>query len=129
DVTVGAGGSQIALVLLPDPVFIGETYTIWGYLQYASNSSGIGSQWVDVYWSAGSTTYIGSSFTAADGYFEVIYQIPAGYEGAVTYWANFTSPLIELADTESFHIGTTVKRYDVDIKFTIIPIQSIFYKR
>ncbi|MHA1135134.1 MAG: transglutaminase domain-containing protein [Candidatus Thorarchaeota archaeon] len=115
DVTVGAGGSQIALVLLPDPVFIGETYTIWGYLQYASNSSGIGSQWVDVYWSAGSTTYIGSSFTAADGYFEVIYQIPAGYEGAVTYWANFTSPLIELADTESFHIGTTVKRYDVDI--------------
>ena len=114
-IDVGAGGSQILLNPLPDPVFIGETYTIWGYLQHVSNSSGIGSQWVDVYWSAGSTIFIGSSFTAPDGYFEVTYFIPEGYEDAVTYWANFSSPLPGLTDAESLHLGTTVKRYDVDI--------------
>ena len=114
-IDVGAGGTQILLNPLPDPVFIGETYTIWGYLQHVSNSSGIGSQWVDVYWSAGSTTLIGSSLTAPDGYFEVTYLIPAGYEGPVTYWANFTAPIPALTDAESSHLGTTVKRYDVDI--------------
>ncbi|MGY5858233.1 MAG: transglutaminase domain-containing protein [Candidatus Thorarchaeota archaeon] len=120
-IDVGAGGTQIALVLLPDPVFIGETYTIWGYLQHVSNSSGIGSQLVDVYWSAGSTTYIGSNITETDGYFEVTYTIPAGYEGPVTYWANFTSLILELTDTESLRLGTNVKRYDVDITITDDP--------
>jgi len=115
DITVGAGGTKIDLDTLPDTVFIGETYTISGYLRHVSNSSGIGSQWVDVYWSAGSVIYIGSSFTTANGSFAVTYQIPAGYEGAVTYWANFTSPLIEITDAESLHLGTTVKRYDVNI--------------
>jgi len=114
-IDVGAGGTQIILNPLPDPVFIGETYTIWGYLQHVSNSSGIGSQWVDVYWSAGSTILIGSSLTAPDGYFEVTYLIPAGYEGSVSYWANFTSPTPSLTDSESFHFGTLVKRYDVEI--------------
>ncbi|MCK5389892.1 MAG: hypothetical protein KAJ36_05350, partial [Candidatus Thorarchaeota archaeon] len=105
----------------PDPVFIGETVTIWGYLQHVSNSSGIGSQWVDVYWTAGSTTNIGSGFTNASGYFEVSYVIPAGYEGAVTYWANFTSPLPALTDTESLHLATSVKQYDVSITIADSP--------
>ncbi|TFG97103.1 DUF4129 domain-containing protein, partial [Candidatus Thorarchaeota archaeon] len=114
-IDVGAGGTQILLNPLPDPVFIGETYIIWGYLQYVENSSGIGSQWVDVYWDTGSITYIGSAITAPDGYFEVSYIIPAGYEGPVTYWANFTSPILELADTQSGDYYTTAKRYDVEI--------------
>ena len=116
DITVGTEGTQLLINQLPDPVFIGETYTIWGYLQHASNSSGIGSQWVDVYWSAGSIVYISSSLTAPDGYYSVTYEIPDGYEGLVTYWANFTSPLPALTDTESVpHPSTTVKTYDVDI--------------
>ncbi len=114
-IDVEAGGTQIILNPLPDPVFIGETYTIWGYLQHVSNSSGIGSQWVDVYWDNGTTILIGSGLTAPDGYFEVTYLIPAGYEGPVTYWANFTAPIPSLTDSESLHLGTNVKRYDVDI--------------
>jgi len=120
-IDVGAGGSQISLNPLPDPVFIGETYTISGYLTYVANGSGIGSQTVNVYWTAGSTINIGSNITAADGYFEVSYLIPAGYEGAVTYWANFTSGIAELTDSESAHLGTTVKKYDVDITITVSP--------
>ncbi len=120
-IDVGAGGTQILLYQLPDPVFIGETVTIWGYLQHVSNNSGIGSQWVDVYWTAGSTTNIGSSLTNSTGYFEVSYVIPAGYEGAVYYWANFTSGLPALTDTESVHLDTTVKQYDVSITIADSP--------
>ncbi|MGY5871576.1 MAG: transglutaminase domain-containing protein [Candidatus Thorarchaeota archaeon] len=120
-IDVGAGGSQLTINVLPNPVFIGNTVTIWGYLQHVSNNSGIGSQWVDVYWSAGSITYIGSSFTAADGYYEVSYVIPSGYEGAVTYWANFTSLLPQLTDCESGHPNTFAKRYDVDITIADSP--------
>lgn len=120
-IDVGAGGTQILINQLPNPVFIGNTVTIWGYLQHVSNSSGIGSQWVDVYWTAGSTTNIGSSLTNSTGYFEVSYVIPAGYEGAVTYWANFTSPLPALTDSESPHPSTSVKRYDVSITIADSP--------
>ncbi len=120
-IDVGAGGTQILLNQLPNPVFVEETVTIWGLLQHVSNSSGIGSQWVDVYWTAGSTTNIGSGFTNASGYFEVSYIIPAGDEGAVTYWANFTSLIPALTDTESLHLGTTVKRYDVSITIADSP--------
>lgn len=120
-IDVSAGGTKILLYQLPNPVFIGETVTIWGYLQHVSNSSGIDSQWVDVYWTAGSTTNIGSSLTNSTGYFEVSYVIPAGYEGAVIYWANFTSPIPALTDTESLHLGTTVKQYDVSITIADSP--------
>ncbi len=120
-IDVGAGGNYIDLNSLQDPVFIGNTITISGYLEHVSNSSGIGSQWVDVYWNAGSTIYLGSGLTNSTGYFEVNYVIPSGYEGAVTYWANFTSPILELTDTESPHLGTTVKQYDVSITITDSP--------
>ncbi|MFW9843792.1 MAG: transglutaminase family protein, partial [Candidatus Thorarchaeota archaeon] len=121
NITVSVGGSQILLNPLSDPVFIGETYTISGYLQHISNGSGIGSQTVQVYWNASSVINIGSDITAADGYFEVSYQIPIGYEGPVTYWANFSSPLPELADSESLHLGTFAKKYDVDITISVTP--------
>ncbi|TFG29392.1 DUF4129 domain-containing protein [Candidatus Thorarchaeota archaeon] len=120
-IDVGAGGSEIILNPLPDPIFIGETYTISGYLLHVSNGSGIGSQLVDVYWSTGSAILLGSNTTAVDGYFELSYLIPAGYEGAVTYWANFTSGIAELTDSESLHLGTTVKKYDVDITIAVAP--------
>jgi len=120
-INVGAGGSQISLNPLPDPIFIGETYTISGYLTHVANSSGIGSQTVNVYWNTTSPIIIGSPTTAADGYFEVSYLIPAGYEGAVTYWANFTSGIPALTDSESVHLGTTVKQYDVDITINVSP--------
>ena len=120
-INVGAGGTQILLYQLPDPVFIGETVTIWGLLQHVSNNSGIDSQLVDVYWTTGSTIFIGSSLTNTSGYFEVSYVIPAGYEGAVTYWANFTSPVPALTDTESLHLGTSVKQYDVSITIADSP--------
>ena len=106
---------------LPDPVFIWETYTISGYLTHVSNGSGIGFQTVDVYWNSDVLTHIGSNVTEADGYFEVSYFIPAGYEGAVTYWANFTSGSPELTNSESTHFGTEVKRYDVDISIVVSP--------
>jgi len=120
-IDVGAGGTQILLNQLPNPIFVGETVTIWGYLQHVSNSSGIGSQTIEVYWNAGSTTNIGSDVTEADGYFELSYVIPAGYEGSVTYWVNFTSLIPALTDTESLHLGTSVKRYDVSITIADSP--------
>ncbi|MHA1613425.1 MAG: hypothetical protein ACTSYJ_01160, partial [Candidatus Thorarchaeota archaeon] len=88
---------------------------------HVSNSSGIGSQTIEVYWNAGSTTNIGSDVTEADGYFELSYVIPAGYEGSVTYWVNFTSLIPALTDTESLHLGTSVKRYDVSITIADSP--------
>ncbi len=121
DIEVGSEGSQIIMNPLPDPIFIGDTYTISGYLQYAGNSSGIGSQTIQVYWDNGSLINIGSNITAADGYFEVSYLVPAGYIGPVTYWANFSSPIPELANSESTHLGTNVKQYDVDITIADSP--------
>ena len=118
---VSSGGSQIILNPLPNPMFIGQNVTISGYLQYAVNSSGIANQPIDIWWLTGSTIYLGQATTAADGYFQLFYVIPAGYVGSVTYWANYTSIITGLSDTESIHLTSLIKQYDPDISVYVTP--------
>ncbi|TFG30195.1 transglutaminase domain-containing protein, partial [Candidatus Thorarchaeota archaeon] len=120
-INVGSGGSQITLNALPNPLFIGQGITISGYLQYAANSSGIAGQWVDVWWQTDTIFFLGQAFTAGDGYFELDFIIPAGYEGSVSYWANYTSAISGLTDTESPHLSSTIKRYDPNISILATP--------
>lgn len=120
-VNVGAGGSQILLNPLPDPLFIGQDITFSGYLQYVANGTGISGQNVTIWWLTDSIYYLGQASTAADGYFEFDYTIPAGYEGPVTYWANYTSAISGLSNSESTHLSSTIKRYDPNISIFATP--------
>jgi hypothetical protein len=121
-IEVGAGGTKLWVNQLPDPLFIGQRITIWGYLTHVANGSGIGGRSVDIWWSTGALINLGPAITAADGYFEINYTIPAGYEGSVEYWANFTSTEPKLASSElSPHLFTHIKRYDVAISIFATP--------
>lgn len=121
-ISVNSGGSQIILnPLLPNPMFIGQNVTISGYLQYAVNSSGIANQPIDIWWLTGSTMHLGQATTAADGYFEFSYVIPAGYVGPVTYWANYTSIVAGLSDTQSIRPTSLIKQYDTIISINVTP--------
>jgi len=121
-VDVGAGGTDLWVNPLPDPLFIGQEVTIWGYLTHVVNASGIGGQLIDIWWSTGVPINLGPVLTAADGYFEVNYTIPAGYEGPVEYWAFFNSTELALADSELLpHLFSNIKRYDVSISILASP--------
>ncbi|MFW9961219.1 MAG: transglutaminase domain-containing protein, partial [Candidatus Thorarchaeota archaeon] len=121
-IDVGAGGTDLWMNPLPDPLFIGQEVTIWGYLTHVVNASGIGSQWVDIWWSTGVPINLGPVLTASDGYFELNYTIPAGYEGPVEYWAFFNSTEPILADSELLpHLFSNIKRYDVSISILVNP--------
>jgi transglutaminase-like putative cysteine protease len=121
-VDVGAGGTNLWVNPLPDPLFIGQEVTIWGYLTHVANGSGIGNKLVDIWWSTGSPINLGQALTAGNGYFEINYTIPAGYEGPVEYWANFTSLEPALASSElAPHLFSTIKRYDVSISIFAAP--------
>ncbi len=113
---VGAGGSALTLDPLPDPIIIGWTVRFQGYLTHVSNGSGIGGQWIDIWWDNGThVVNLGPVLTAPNGSYYLDYQILSPYKGDVDYWANFTSPIPGLSDSESIHRTTTVKGYDVDI--------------
>jgi hypothetical protein len=121
-IDVGAGGTNLWVSPLPDPLFIGQEVKIWGYLTYVINSSGISGQLVDIWWSTAVPINIGPVLTASDGYFEMNYTIPAGYEGPVEYWANFTSLEPALANSELLpHLISHIKRYDVSISLQVNP--------
>jgi transglutaminase-like putative cysteine protease/protocatechuate 3,4-dioxygenase beta subunit len=121
-IDVGAGGTNLWVNPLPDPLFIGQNVTIWGYLTHVANGSGIGGQLVDIWWSTGSPINLGPVLTASDGYFEINYTIPAGYEGTVEYWASFTSLEPAMASSELIpHLFSTIKRYDVSISILATP--------
>jgi len=121
-IDVGAGGTALWMNPLPDPLFIGQEVTIWGYLTHVANASGIGGQWVDIWWNTGVPINLGPVLTASDGYFEVNYTIPAGYEGPVEYWAFFNSTQPAIADSELLpHLFSNIKRYDVSISILADP--------
>jgi transglutaminase-like putative cysteine protease len=121
-IDVGAGGTNLWVNPLPDPLFIGQKIAIWGYLTYVVNASGIGGKSVDIWWSTGVPVNLGPVLTASDGYFEINYTIPAGYEGSVEYWANFTALEPALADSELLpHLFSHLKRYDVSIFLLVNP--------
>ena len=113
---VGAGGSALTLDPIPDPVIIGWTVRFQGYLTHVSNGSGIGGQWIDIWWDNGThVVNLGPVLTAPNGSYYLDYQILSPYKGPVNYWANYTSSIPALSSTESIHRATTVKGYDLDI--------------
>lgn len=121
-IDVGAGGTNLWVNPLPDPLFIGQEIVIWGYLTHVVNGSGIGLKLVDIWWSTGVPVNLGPVITAGDGYFEVNYTIPAGYEGPVEYWAYFNSVDPALASSELLpHLFSNIKRYDVTISILVNP--------
>lgn len=121
-VDVGAGGTSLSINQIPDPVIIGWQVTFAGYLTHVSNGSGIGGQWIDIWWDNGTQPVnLGPVLTAPDGYYELNHTILSPYKGPVEYWANFTSPQPALASTESVHRTTTVKGYDPLITIFVNP--------
>lgn len=118
---VTSGGTQILLDNLPDPMFIGQNITISGHLQIVANSSGIADEYVDIWWQTDSIVHLGQALTAADGYFELSYVVPAGYVGQVYYWANYTTTISGLTNTECTPLSSTIKQYDPFISIFVNP--------
>lgn len=121
-IDVGAGGTNLWMNPLPNPVFIKQNVSLWGYLTHVANGTGISGRWVDVWWSNGTPINLGPVLTASDGSFNISYIVPTGYEGTVEYWVSFTSVEPLLASSElTPHLFTTAKRYDVEISILVNP--------
>ncbi|MFX1560845.1 MAG: transglutaminase family protein, partial [Promethearchaeota archaeon] len=114
-VDVGSSGTNLWINQVFDPLYVSEDITLYGYLTYAANGTGIGGRWVDIYWNNGSLVHLGSVLTASDGYFELNYTVLVSDEGPIEYWASFTSVEPTLADSESIHHFTNVKKIDVSL--------------
>ncbi|OLS31201.1 MAG: hypothetical protein ThorAB25_04620 [Candidatus Thorarchaeota archaeon AB_25] len=114
-VDVGSSGTHLSISPLPDPLYVAWNITISGYLTHASNATGIGGRWVDIYWNNGSEFLLGSVLTASDGYYEFNYTVLVSDEGPIEYWSSFTSMEPTLASSESVHRFTSVKKYDVSL--------------
>jgi len=114
-VDVGSSGTNLWINQVFDPLYVSENITLYGYLTHVSNGTGIGGRWVDIYWDNGSLVHFGSVLTASDGYFELNYTVLVSDEGPIEYWANFTSMEPTLADSESVHRFTNVKKMDVSL--------------
>jgi len=121
-INVGPGGTDLSINQVADPLYIGQNVTIYGYLTFAENGSGIDGRWVDVWWDNGTHTIrIGSVLTASDGYYELNYTILTDYVGPIEYWSNFTSLESTLTNTESLHLNTNVKKVDVALSIYVDP--------
>jgi hypothetical protein len=121
-VDVGSSGTNLWINQVFDPLYVSENITLYGYLIHASNGTGIGGRWIDIYWNNGSVFYLGSALTAFDGYYEFNYTILVSDEGPIEYWSNFTSLEPTLANSESIHHFTNVKKMDVSLDpLSVIP--------
>ncbi|MHA2312934.1 MAG: transglutaminase-like domain-containing protein [Candidatus Thorarchaeota archaeon] len=109
----------------PNPVHIAQNITIYGFLRDGVNGTGLGGRIVDFWWDDGtSVVQIGSNVTEFDGWYQLTYSVPAGYEGFVDYWVNFTS-LDGYYDNSQSPIRTIeVKKWDVAITLEPIPDPS-----
>ncbi len=114
EIIVGSSGTDLSINQLPDPLYVSQNITIFGYLTHASNGTGIGGRQIDIYWNNGSDFLIGSAFTAPDGFYYLNYTIIASDEGPIEYWSTFAGDLL-LAPSESDHLFTNVKKIDVSL--------------
>jgi transglutaminase-like putative cysteine protease len=106
----------------PDPVHIFEDITIYGYLTDASNGTPLAGRTIDIWWEEdGGPVQIGSNTTTATGYYELVYTVPSGYEGQVTYWSEFSSAEPYYQSSRSVNLSITVKKYDVIITISATP--------
>ncbi len=106
----------------PDPVHIFENITIYGYLTDASNGTPLAERTIDIWWEEdGSPVQIGSNTTTATGYYELVYTVPSGYEGEVTYWSEFSSTEPYYQSSRSVNLSIIVKKYDVTITISATP--------
>ncbi|MFW9789006.1 MAG: transglutaminase family protein, partial [Candidatus Thorarchaeota archaeon] len=126
-INVGSSGTQLSInQWLPDPYYVGYNITIFGYLTHVSNGTGIGGQWVDIWWNNGSLIHLGSVLTAPDGYYELNYTLLDSDDGLVEYWSNFTSLSPTLASCESIHRFLTVKKFDVSLDPIFVTPNPVF---
>jgi hypothetical protein len=114
EIIVGSSGTDLSINPLPDPVYVSQNITISGYLTHASNGSGIGGRWVEIYWNNGSDFLIGIALTAPDGFYFLNYTALESDEGPIEYWSVFAGEPL-LAPSESDHLFTNVKKIDVSL--------------
>ncbi len=122
-VTILSGATNITIdsnPAFPQVVHIQENITIWGWLTIQANGSGLVDQTVDIYWYNGTSPAmkIGSVNTTAGGYYEFNYTVPAGYEGSVTYWAEFPGDPV-WNPSNSGNMTITVKKWDVIVSIDV----------
>ncbi|MHA2235990.1 MAG: transglutaminase-like domain-containing protein, partial [Candidatus Thorarchaeota archaeon] len=128
-VHVTAGATVLSLnplFPLPDPLYVFQNVTFFGYLTHASNGSGVGGRLVDIYWDNGTVNLLGSALTAFDGYYEFNYTILESDEGPIEYWSYFNSLEPLLSDSESVHLFTTVKKFDVSLDPIFVTPDPVF---
>ncbi|MFO7835036.1 MAG: transglutaminase-like domain-containing protein, partial [Candidatus Thorarchaeota archaeon] len=106
----------------PDPVHIWEILTVNGTLRNAIHGNGLAEYNVSLWWKNGTDARIvANETTGTDGYYEFNYNVSAGYEGEVTYWVEFDSPVPEYESCQSENLTITVKRWDLEIHLQTNP--------
>jgi hypothetical protein len=108
--------------VLPSVVHIAENITIYGHLLDGVNGTGLVGRTVDFWWDNGtSAVQLGSNVTVAGGWYQFTYTVPAGYEGFVDFWVNFTSLDGYYDNSQSPIRNIEVKKWDVQITLEPIP--------
>jgi transglutaminase-like putative cysteine protease len=112
------------IFVTPDPVVILQRVDIQGNLTMPEIPWFLANEWVDFwYQNVTGTYYIGTVLTNSTGGYFFQYTIPIGQtpDETVFIWANFTSPYINIYDSESFH-----EPLWVEATGTLITIQEDF---
>jgi hypothetical protein len=94
------------IFVTPDPVVILQRVDIQGNLTMPEIPWSLANEWVDFwYQNVTGTYYIGTVMTNSTGGYFFQYTIPIGQtpDETVFIWANFTSPYINIYDSESLH--------------------------
>ena len=122
-INVGPGG--VDLTIYPTdatPLYVGQEVTLYGWLTFAENGSGVVNRWVDVWWyNSTHTVQIGHILTGPAGYYELNYTIYSEYQGPISYWSNFTSMEPTLTDAQSNIVNRIVKKVDVALTIYVTP--------
>ncbi|MBD3406019.1 MAG: hypothetical protein GF411_07845 [Candidatus Lokiarchaeota archaeon] len=73
-ISIGKYSTTMTVMLSPNPVYLNETLTIYIYLQFSHNSSGVSAQQVNLYWNNGTEFFIASIITDANGEYWYTYS-------------------------------------------------------
>ncbi|MHA2135607.1 MAG: transglutaminase-like domain-containing protein [Candidatus Thorarchaeota archaeon] len=122
-VTIQSGATVLTIdsdPVSPQLVHIGENITIWGQLTIQANGTGLAGRTINIYWDNGTTVQnIGPRLTNSSGHYVLNFTVPAGYEGPVTYWAEFPvgDPVFQTSRSNNMTID--VKKWDIIVQIDV----------